>query len=284
MPTNSGGGVSSEAGGAWTDIMDSENAKDHNNTVDQNNVVKKSWAAVLGQGLPQREDRNVLEVVLEKDTRGPFNVTDIECFNLMKKLGLDQRPGVHVLGTQICPQGRGVIYFMLKGTVDIMKFCQHEVLEVSSTGIRATYIKPAGKKEVVVKLKGVHPNTKDDVIVSYLNKFGTVISNKIVYGIYSDGPLSGFKNGDRSIKLELRPGINIGSYHIIDGQKVSIRYPGQHQTCARCHKTAKDCMGNGMAKKCELAGGIKVDFIDYILELWKQIGYTLRILILKMKL
>ena len=34
---------------------------------------KKSWAAVLGGGLPKREDRNVLEVVLEKETKGSFN-------------------------------------------------------------------------------------------------------------------------------------------------------------------------------------------------------------------
>ena len=65
-------------------------------------------------------------------------------------------------GTQICPQGRGVIYFILRETVDIMKFCQHEVFQVTSSGIRVVNVKPAGKKEVIVTLKGVHPNTKDD--------------------------------------------------------------------------------------------------------------------------
>ena len=58
--------------------------------------VKKSWASVLGKSLPPRDDRNVLEVVLEKDTRGSFNVKESECAHMMKKLGLDQRPGVHV--------------------------------------------------------------------------------------------------------------------------------------------------------------------------------------------
>ena len=107
MSTQSGGRLTASAATkAWTDIMDSDNAR-----VDQN-IAKKSWAAVLGTGLPQREDRNVLEVVLEKDSRGPFIVSDSECFTLMRKLGLDQRPGVHVLGTKICPQGREVIYFV----------------------------------------------------------------------------------------------------------------------------------------------------------------------------
>ena len=269
MSTQSGGCLAASVGAeAWTDMMDSDNAR-----VSQNNV-KKSWAAVLGTGLPQREDRNVLEVVLEKDSRGPFIVTDSKCFTLTRKLGLDQRPGVHVLGTQICPQGRGVIYFVLKENIDIMNFCQHEVFVVTSSGTRVINVKPAGKKEIIVTLKGVHPNTKDEVVVDYLTKFGKVSSNRIVYGTFSDGPLKGFKNGDRSLKVELKPGTNIGSYHFLDGQKISLRYPGQQQTCARCHKTARECRGRAMAKKCESEGGLKVDFTDYILDLWKQIGYA----------
>ena len=113
-------------------------------------AAKRSWADVLGQGLPLRNNRNILEVVLEKDFRGPFIVTEIECFNLMKKLGLDPRPGVHVLGAQICPQGRGLIYFTLKEEIDITKFCSYEVLEVTSSGIRDVNLKPAGKREVVI--------------------------------------------------------------------------------------------------------------------------------------
>ena len=85
MSTQSGGSsVPSRESQAWTDIMEREKEK--------GSEAKKSWAAVLGQGLPQREDRNVLEVVLEKDHKAPFTVTDSECFNLMGKLGLDQRP------------------------------------------------------------------------------------------------------------------------------------------------------------------------------------------------
>ena len=82
MSTQSGGSsVPSRESQAWPDIMEQEKEKGE---------VKKSWAAVLGQGLPQREDRNVLEVVLEKEIRGPFLVTEAKCFNLMKKLGHNQ--------------------------------------------------------------------------------------------------------------------------------------------------------------------------------------------------
>ena len=95
-----------------------------------------------------------------------------------------------------------------------------------------------------------------------------------MYVVYSVRPLKGFKNGDRSLKIELKPGLNIGSYHVLDGQKVSLKYLGQQQTCARCHKTSQNCKGNGLAKKCEAAGGEKIDFIDHILQLWRQIGYS----------
>ena len=37
-------------------------------------VRGKSWAAVLGGGLPSRADNNVLEVTLEKNVRVPLNM------------------------------------------------------------------------------------------------------------------------------------------------------------------------------------------------------------------
>ena len=48
-----------------------------------------------------------------------------------------------------------------------------------------------------------------------------------------DGPLKGFRNGDRMYKMEIKRNTNLGTYHVIDGQRVTARYPGQQQTCAR---------------------------------------------------
>ena len=81
------------------------------------------------------------------------------------------------------------------------------------------------------------------------------------------------QNGDRSYKMEVKPGENIGSYHVLEGQKVSLRYSGQQQTYGRCHGTPQKCLGKGFARKCEAAGGVKIEFTDYILALWKRIGY-----------
>ena len=162
----------------------------------------------------------------------------------------------------------------MKKELEISRFCRHDVLDVTETGIRLVMVKPAGRREVVVTIKGIHPNTRDEVVLDYLSKFGKICSTKVVYGVFGDGPLKGLKNGDRSYKLELKPSTNLGSYHAIDGQKVTIRYSGQHQTCGRCHQTAQDCKGKGVARKCEAEGGPRVDFSTYIMDLWKKIGYS----------
>ena len=218
--------------------------------------------------------RNVLEVVLEKDERGSFTVSETDCAKLLYKLGFDMRPGAQVEGLQICPNGRGVLYITLKDHVDISKYCRYDVIDVTNTGIRATLIKPAGKRESVVTLKGVHPTTADNVIIDYMEKFGKLVSKKIIYGTFSEGPLKGIKNGDRCLKMELMPDNSLGSYHLIEGQRVTIRYAGQLQTCARCLKSARDCKGKGVAKRCEAAGGEKTSFALYISNLWSKIGYV----------
>ena len=67
---------------------------------------RPSWAQLLGNNLPSNLDKNVLEVILQKDDRGAFNVNENDCARLLKRLGLDERPNVHVEGVQICPNGR----------------------------------------------------------------------------------------------------------------------------------------------------------------------------------
>lgn len=233
----------------------------------------KSWAALLKSNLPSAWNKNVLEVVLEKDERGSFNVSESDCARVMRKVGLDPRPGIHVEGVQICPNGRGVLLITLKKEVHIEQFCRHDVFEVTESGIRAVHVKPAGKREVVVTMKGIHPNTRDDGVMDYLSKYGTVVTSKVIYGTFGDGPLKGIRNGDRSYKVEIKPSNNLGTYHVIDGQKVTARYPGQQQTCARCYETPQKCPGKGMARRCELEGGPRLEFTDYITQLWEKIGY-----------
>ena len=233
-----------------------------------------TWAQMLGSTLPTSLKKNVLEIVLDKDERGAFMVSDHDCAKVMGKLGLDNRPGIHVESVQICPNGRGVILITLKDNIPLERFCRYDVIEITESGIRAVNVKPAGKRDVVINIKGLHPNTMDEGVIEYLGKYGRVVTTKVVYGTFGEGPLKGLRNGDRSYKVELQPNTNIGTYHLLDGNKVTMRYPGQHSTCARCHQVARDCKGGGIARRCEAAGGIKVDFSQYIQRLWESIGYS----------
>ena len=200
---------------------------------DTGGIGRKSWAERLGSSLPPGLEQNILEVVLDKEKKGPFAVTEEECVRMMTKLGIDMRPGMQVEGVQICPSGRGIILITMCKGVDLNQFSRYEAMEVTSSGIWSSMVKPAGKRDVVVTLRGIHPNTRDTVVISYLGRFGRIVTTKVVHEVYGSGPLRGMKNGNRSYKMEIKPGNNIGSYHIIEGQKVSVRYSGQLQTCGR---------------------------------------------------
>ena len=84
-----------------------------------------SWAEVLSSTLTPGWNKNILEVVLEKDQRGGFVVGDHGCARVMMKIGLDMRPGVNVETIQICQNGRGVILITLKPDIPIGSFCRH---------------------------------------------------------------------------------------------------------------------------------------------------------------
>ena len=111
-----------------------------------------------------------IAVILEKDWRGSFSVSDSDCAQFLMKLGLDMRSGQQIEGVQICPsgRGRGVIYITLKDNVGISNFYRYDVVDVTSTGIRSVIVKSAGKREVVVTINGIHPSTLDDIVFDYL--------------------------------------------------------------------------------------------------------------------
>ena len=80
--------------------------------------------------LPTSLKKNVIEIILEKDSKGPFNVSVEECAKVIVKLGKDLKPGVHLESVQICPNGRDVIFLTFKKEIPIERFCSHEVILV----------------------------------------------------------------------------------------------------------------------------------------------------------
>ena len=64
----------------------------------------------------------------------------------------------------------------------------------------------------------------------------------------------------------------MGTYHILDGARCRIAYPGNLQTCARIHNFPKACPGSGMAKSCEDKGGKRRSLSDHMRRVWAKLG------------
>ena len=91
-----------------------------------------TWASVLNKSWSPSLNKNVLEVVLERDGRGGFSISDSDCYKLLKKIGLDT---VKIEEIQICPNGRGVIIITLKSDVDIEQAQESLAAAMSLSGI-----------------------------------------------------------------------------------------------------------------------------------------------------
>ena len=216
----------------------------------------------------ERLTRNVLEINLEKDSSVTFINLEAETVaKVLSNLGVDIKTQVEAV--QTCPGNSKKIFVWLKPAVNIANFCKEESLRVSS-GIRTGLIKPMDRTEVTVLIKGLNLNTPDSLILNYLNLHGKVVSGKVIYDVERSGPLKGLKNGDRKYLVDFTNGVNMSSYHLIDGVKVQVFYPGQRKTCGRCHQTGIKCPGKGFARDCNAE---RVKLSDYMKDHWKAIKF-----------
>ena len=136
-------------------------------------------------------------------------------------------------------------------------------------------IRPAGKKDVTVSVVGLDFNTPDTFVIDYLNKFGVVLSNAVIYARFDTGPFQGKYNGERKYQVDFsKASKQMGTYHIIDGSKVRVFYRGNKKTCGRCHKMASECTGFAIAKNCATGGGKQVFLSEHMKKLWEEIGFV----------
>ena len=120
-----------------------------------------SWASHASKGCVKRLNKNVMEIILEKDTKGVFNASDNEAAKVLQKLGVDVSN--HVEMVQICPVGKNVIQVTWKDGVNMDRFFAKEVFEVKP-GLRVSHVRSAGQREVTVLIKGLHPQTPDSKV------------------------------------------------------------------------------------------------------------------------
>ena len=229
-----------------------------------------SYSSITSINTSVRDSKNILEVRLEKQEGSKFNLSMEEIEYLLRRLNIDSP---HIIGVSACPEGRPVVLITLHPSVDINRFLYRNESYVVKEGVRTTTIRPEGKKEKLIKITGLHPNTKDQAVLKYLTAHATVSPcTKVIHHVFPGDPGSGLLvgklNGNRSYVVELK--MPMGSYHIIDGEKVSVRYSGQEWSCARCHQYKKECPGAAVAKDCTAE---RVMLSTHMKEHWEKIGY-----------
>ena len=223
----------------------------------------------------QRLQRNVLEITLEKTESTVEVDIDQSCITrIMKSLGMDLNSQVEGCQVQFNGRSHVVSIWAAKG-INLEKYCRAEGINVCK-GIMTGNIQPAGRKDVIVTVKGLDFNTPDSLLFDYIQKFGGEIVNKnVVYSKFTDGPLKGKYNGDRKYQIDFSNStLTMGTYHFLDGAKVRIFYRGNERTCGRCHGNTSNCKGGGIAKECEAAGGTRVPLHQHMKKLWKEINFT----------
>ena len=223
----------------------------------------------------QRFKRNVLEIALEKTSNEIDNidVSDEDLARVFKTLGIDIV--TQVQGTQIHYKGKySIISVWMAAGVNLDKYCKDISIKVAP-GVMTGMIRPAGKKDVTASIDGLDFNTPDGFVIDYLNKFGIVLSNTVLYTKHETGPLKGKFNGGRKFQVDFsKSNGQMGTFHIIDGSKVRIFYRGNKKTCGRCHKVATLCPGEAVAKNCAAGGGERIFLSDHMKQLWQQVGFV----------
>ena len=223
----------------------------------------------------QRLKRNVLEITLEKtDNNADLDDVGQEAVaRVLKTLGIDIAGQTQ--GYQVHYKGKvSIVSVWMCAGISLDRFCKDINIKVSN-GVMTGLIRPAGKTDVTVKVDGLDFNTPDNFIIDYLNKFGVVKSNTVVYSKYDTGPFRGKFNGERRYQVDFgKASRQMGTFHLIDGSKVRIFYRGNKKTCGRCHRLADKCPGKAVAKVCGESGGERVFLSDHMKKLWAEIGFT----------
>ena len=219
----------------------------------------------------QRLKRNILEITFEKsENEKPASLSQNCLTKLFTALGMNIDRDIEGYSIK-----QKIISVWVKKGISLERFCKDECIKIAP-GVKTGFIRPAGRKFVMVSISGLDFNTPDSFVFEYLSNFGTVTSdiNAVIYDKYKDGPFKGKYNGDRKYQVYTRKSkIKMGTYHLIDVSKTRIFYPGNKRTCARCHETSEVCPGKAVAVDCEKNKGIKVSLIDHMKKLWKLIAF-----------
>ena len=233
-----------------------------------------SYARSLKTAKFQKLNRNILEIILEKKmSQKTVNLSCEDVSRLCNIVGI--RVGDDTEGYQAYYNRKGItLSIWAKQGVSLEKFVNDNPREFSSD-LTISQVRPAHKREVLVLITGLSFNTPDSQVKHYIESFGAkVIGVEPVYGVFKDGPWRGQYNGERRFKADFtQQTMPMGTYHLLDGAKVRVAYPGNTRTCGRCHQPPSNCAGGGIARVCGEQGGIRTTLYEHMKRIWEKIGY-----------
>ena len=269
MATSSGGG----GGNTGQD----EQHVDHEHRERKNqSIPKASYASkVTGNKASHKQKLNVLDIFFErKNDSISYNLSKEELAKLIfKKMCIDPKSIL-----KIDTSGFGRINIELVNSVNLESMINLPVFEIRE-GLRTKFYRPHHRKESLVTISWLDIETPDSLVAHVMSHFGNLKSD-IQWVKFkkeeNESELASMLNtilsGERQVWMEIdKP---IPSYGIIDGRKVKIYYPGQRRTCARCQKTADQCLGNSNAKLCDERGGDRVGVEIVWKSILEKIGYV----------
>ena len=230
-----------------------------------------SYASSVSQKRHKKLTRNVINICMEKLAREIITFDDELVGCICKKVGVSI--GTQTMGSQIHFNPREiVISVMLKPEVGPEQFCSQETKYVTE-GLRIVAVKPDSSRIVKIRMVGLYFNTPDSLISDYVECFGIkLVSSSPKMDTHQKGPWKGQLNGDRIYEAEVHSQkCPMGSYHLIDGARVKVIYPGNSRTCARCHYAPSECPGGGIARDCEAKGTDRVPLTTHLKQLMTKL-------------
>ena len=210
----------------------------------------------------QSLDRNILEIVLEKKIlQKNINIKGEDVSRICETVGI--KVGQETEGYQAHYGRKNItIAVWAKQGVSLERFISENSKDFSND-LTISQVRPAKRREVTLLISGLNFNTPDEQVKHYVEHFGVRFVNvEPVYGVHHEGPWKGQYNGEKRYKVAFTDQvIPMGPYHLLNGAKIRIVYPGNTRTCGRCHQPPTSCPGGGIARVCGEQGGKKVTLI-----------------------
>ena len=101
-----------------------------------------------------------------------------------------------------------------------------------------------------------------------------MVTNDVIYGKFSSGPFQGKLNGVRKYRVDFTQiSTPMGTFHMLDGNKVKVFFRGNRSTCGWCHEDVIKCPGGAKAKICKEKETAQVHLGDHMRTLWNVIGF-----------